>query len=105
MIMFKIEIFNLNLYPTQGINSISWSLSLPGANGFFVLCGVCYFLKGVFHSSSLPDYIEDKKNGGQKTDWSDNTSLCNVTTNIIGREAQKDRMLKTVNKSQLIGTL
>jgi hypothetical protein len=62
-------------------------------------------LQGVLHSSSLPDYIEDKKSGGQLTDRSNNTSLCNVTTNIIGREARIDRMLKTVNKSTLIGTL
>jgi hypothetical protein len=63
------------------------------------------FLQGVLHSSSLPDYIEDKKSGGQKTDRLINTSLCNVTTNIIGREARKGRMLKTVNIVTLIGTL
>jgi len=47
-----------------------------------------FFLQGVLHSSSLPDYIEDKKSGGQLTERSNNTSLCNVTTNIIGREAR-----------------
>lgn len=53
-------------------------------------------LQGVLHSSSLPDYIEDKKSGGQKTDWLINTSLCSVTTDIIGREVRKGQMLKTV---------
>ena len=61
-------------------------------------------LQGVQHSSSLPDCIEDKKSGGQQTDCL-NKSLCNVTTNIIGREARNRQMLKTVNKSRLIGTL
>jgi hypothetical protein len=70
----------------------------------FLLSGV-YFLQGVLHSSSLPDYIEDKKSGGQQTDCLKNTSLCNVSTNIIGREARLRQMLKTVIKSHLIGTL
>ena len=55
-----------------------------------------FFLQGVLHSSSLPDYIEDKKSGGQNTDRLINTSLCNDSTIIIGREARKGRMLKTV---------
>lgn len=63
------------------------------------------FLQGVLHSSSLPDYIEDKKSGGQQTDCLTNKSLCNVTTNIIGREARLRQMLKTVKQSHLIGTL
>lgn len=66
---------------------------------------VVFLLQGVLHSSSLPDCIEDKKSGGRKTDRSNNTSLCSVYTDIIGREAREGRMLKTVNKSQLIGTL
>ena len=33
----------------------------------FLLSGASY-LQGVLHSSSLPDYIEDKKSGGQQTD-------------------------------------
>ena len=61
-------------------------------------------LQGVLHSSSLPDYIEDKKSGGHKTDCL-NKSLCSVSTDIIGREARTRQMLKTVNKSTLIGTL
>jgi hypothetical protein len=61
----------------------------------FLFPGVS-FLQGVLHSSSLPDYIEDKKSGGQKTDWLINKSLCNDPTIIIGREARKGRMLKTV---------
>ena len=66
---------------------------------------VAQVLQGVLHSSSLPDCIEDKKSGGQKTDCLKNTSLCNVETNIIGREARTRQMLKTVIKSYLIGTL
>jgi hypothetical protein len=62
-------------------------------------------LQGVLHSSSLPDYIEDKKSGGQQTDCLKNKSLCNDTTVIIGREARIRQMLKTVIKSHLIGTL
>jgi hypothetical protein len=65
---------------------------------------VAQVLQGVQHSSSLPDYIEDKKSGGQQTDCL-NKSLCNDQTIIIGREARKRQMLKTVIKSQLIGTL
>jgi hypothetical protein len=65
---------------------------------------VAQVLQGVLHSSSLPDYIEDKKSGGQQTDCL-NKSLCNDTTIIIGREARSGQMLKTVKKSQLIGTL
>lgn len=98
------ELSSLNLYPIQGIKSVSWSIALRGAIGFFALDRACY-LQGVLHSSPRPDYIEDKKSGGQLTDRSNNTSLCNVTTNIIGREARKGRMLKTVIKSHLIGTL
>ena len=33
----------------------------------FLFLWVCY-LQGVHRSSSLPDYIEDKKSGGQQTD-------------------------------------
>jgi len=33
---------------------------------FLLALGLNYF-KGVLHSSSLPDYIEDKKSGGQST--------------------------------------
>ena len=64
-----------------------------------------YYFQGVLHSSSLPDCIEDKKSGGQKTDCRINTSLCADTTIIIGREARIRQMLKTVMKSRLIGTL
>ena len=65
---------------------------------------VVSYLQGVLHSSSLPDYIEDKKSGGQSTDCL-NKSLCAGSTIIIGREARVRQMLKTVNKSRLIGTL
>lgn len=64
-----------------------------------------FFLQGVLRSSTLPDYIEDKKSGGQQNDCLKNTSLCNVTTNIIGREARIKQMPKTIIKSYLIGTL
>jgi len=73
------------------------------SNVVFLLSGASH-LQGVQHSSSLPDYIEDKKSGGQKTDRH-NTSLCNDSTIIIGREARKCRMLKTVINPYLIGTL
>jgi len=62
------------------------------------------YLQGVLHSSSLPDYIEDKKSGGRQTDCLAK-SLCAGSTTIIGREARNRQMLKTVNKSTLIGTL
>ena len=61
-------------------------------------------LQGVQHSSSLPDCIEDKKSGGQQTDCLAK-NLCANSTIIIGREARNRQMLKTVNKSTLIGTL
>jgi hypothetical protein len=75
------------------------------SNVVFLFCPVVSFLQGVLHSSPRPDYIEDKKSGGQKNDCLNNTSLCNDSTIIIGREARIRRMLKTVNKSTLIGTL
>jgi hypothetical protein len=101
--MSKILSFNNNTASGQKI-SRKGRVTLSYLDFLFVR-GLNYFLQGVLHSSSLPDYIEDKKSGGQKTDRLINTSLCNVTTNIIGREARKGRMLKTVNKSRLIGTL
>ena len=65
---------------------------------------VAPFLQGVLHSSSLPDYIEDKKSGGQSTDclkkW-----LCADQTIITGLAEMNKQMLKTVIKSRLIGTL
>ena len=52
------------------------------SNVVFLFPEVSY-LKGVLHSSSLPDYIEDKKSGGQQTvcfkKW-----LCNDSTIITG---------------------
>jgi len=70
---------------------------------FLLALGLNYF-KGVLHSSSLPDYIEDKKSGGQSTDclkkW-----LCADQTIITGLAEMNKQMLKTVIKSRLIGTL
>jgi len=94
--------FNNNIAYGHKISRQGW-LTLSYLD-FLFACGLNLF-QGVLHSSSLPDYIEDKKSGGQLTDCLHNTSLCNVTTNIIGREARNRQMLKTVNKSRLIGTL
>ena len=69
----------------------------------FLFPGASY-LQGVLHSSSLPDYIEDKKSGGQRTDRQ-NKSLCNDPTIIIGREACKRPDAKNRNIVTLIGTL
>jgi hypothetical protein len=54
------------------------------------------YLQGVQHSSPLPDYIEDKKSGGQQTDCLKN--ICAMiqlsTQDLQNREIKQ--MLKTV---------
>lgn len=42
--MFKNDFYNNALYPTKGINSVGWRISLHGANGFFVFGRLCYFI-------------------------------------------------------------
>lgn len=101
--MIKSDSLTSAIYPFKGNNSIGWSVCSQGPV-LFISGGVSY-LQGVLHSSSLPDCIEDKKSGGQKTDCRVNTSLCSDETIIIGREARTRQMLKTVIQSQLIGTL
>lgn len=54
------------------------------------------FLQGVLHSSSLPDYIEDKKSGGQKTDCLKNIcAMIQLSTQDLQNRKIK-QMLKTV---------
>jgi hypothetical protein len=67
------------------------------SHGFFdvVFLFPAASLLGVLHSSSFPDYIEDKKSGGQFTDRF-KKCLCNDSTIIIGLAERKKRMLKTV---------
>jgi hypothetical protein len=101
--MFKNDFYNNALYPTKGINSVGWRISLHGANGFFVFGRDCYLV--FLHSFHRSDYIETNKSGGHSTDCLSNTSLCSDDTVIIGREERIRQMLKTVKKSQLIGTL
>jgi hypothetical protein len=57
------------------------------------------YLQGVLHSSSLPDYIEDKKSGGQKTDCL-NKNLCNDSTINTGLAG---RMIKQMPKTVMRG--
>ena len=78
--MKKDSNFSNNIAFGQEITTAARGHSL--ANVVFLLSGASYFM-GVLHSSSLPDYIEDKKSGGQSTDclkkW-----LCADLTIITG---------------------
>ena len=58
-----------------------------------------YLFIGVLHSSSFPDYIEDKKSGGQQTDCL-NKNLCNDSTINTGLA---DRMIKQMPKTVMRG--
>ena len=95
-------IFSENIASGQEITTTERGHSF--SNVVFLLSLGFVFLKGVLHSSSLPDYIEDKKSGGQSTDclkkW-----LCTDQTIITGLAEMNKQMLKTVIKSRLIGTL
>jgi len=65
------------------------------SNVVFLFSGALHF-QGVLHSSSLPDYIEDKKSGGQLNDCL-NKNLCNdstINTGLAGRKIKQ--MPKTV---------
>lgn len=70
----------------------------PERFGHTFLRGLSYF-QGVLHSSSLPDYIEDKKSGGQKTDCL-NKNLCNDSTINTGLAG---RMIKQMPKTVMRG--
>jgi hypothetical protein len=93
--------FVQNIASGQQITTKEWGHAFSDV--VFLFLGAPDY-KGVLHSSSLPDYIEDKKSGGQQTDCLAK-NLCTDSTIIIGREARNRQMLKTVNKSTLIGTL
>ena len=90
----KKEVFlNNNIAFGQEITTAARGHSL--ANVVFLLSGASSFI-GVPHSSSLPDYIEDKKSGGQQTDCL-RKNLCTDSTIIIGLAHRKNKqMLKTV---------
>lgn len=63
---------------------------------FLFVRGLLY-LQGVLHSSSLPDYIEDKKSGGQKTDRLKNVcALIQLSSQDLQNLKWFNRMLKTV---------
>jgi len=58
-------IFSENIASGQEITTTERGHSF--SNVVFLLSLGFVFLLGVLHSSSLPDYIEDKKSGGQST--------------------------------------
>ena len=66
---------------------------------WFFFCPEVYLFIGVLHSSSFPDYIEDKKSGGQQTDCL-NKNLCNDSTINTGLA---DRMIKQMLKTVMRG--
>jgi hypothetical protein len=100
--MSKSDSLTSAIYPFKGNNSIGWSVCSQGPV-LFIFGGVSY-LQGVLHSSSLPDYIEDKKSGGQKTDCLKNDC---AMINLSSQDLQNLREFKQMPKSviELIGTL
>lgn len=68
------------------------------SDAVFLFPEVYHFI-GVLHSSSFPDYIEDKKSGGQQTDCL-NKNLCNDSTINTGLA---DRMIKQMLKTVMRG--
>ena len=68
------------------------------SNVVFLFPGASSFI-GVLHSSTVPDYIEDKKSGGQITDCLQ-SNLCNDSTINTGLA---DRRIKQMPKTVMRG--
>lgn len=73
------------------------------SNVVFLFPEFC-FLQGVLRSSTLPDYIEDKKSGGQQTDCliKNGCALIQLSSQDLQRTLKADA--KNRNE-RLIGTL
>jgi hypothetical protein len=92
----KIEIISFTILPAPLTTKSTEGFRVaPFLKWIFCYVLVC-FLQGVLHSSSLPDYIEDKKSGGQQTDCLVKC-LCNDSTIITGLADSKRADAKNRN--------